>query len=122
MIGDIVGYCIISSNAKTHKSFIGDSCRVMEFSKYDGGALVMNREGNELAMVEKIDIVSQFECFQQGEIIMPVDIKDDFLKQMLYTYKIMNRKGGYHPILKQMVIAASLRCGKFNDNFLWTKQ
>ena len=127
MIGDITGYCMIKKDAKTVvaenvKAFLGDTCRVMEFSKPDGGALIMNRQGTELAMVEKEDIISSFECCQQNDILMPIELKDDFLGQMSYVNKVMTRKGGYNNLLKQMVIASSLHRGTFNDYILWAKQ
>jgi len=123
MIGDTVGYCVINKNAttciaKTPKSFLGDTCRVMEFAE-DGGALVLNRQGTELAMFDKCDIGAKFECCEKGDVIMDPKLKEDFLGQMMYMNKAMSRKGGYNYMVKQIVIASSLHKGEFNDKVLW---
>jgi hypothetical protein len=49
-------------------------------------------------------------------------MKDDFIAQAVYTMKVNERKGGYAPILREMVIAASLHRGEFCDSVLWAKQ
>ncbi len=124
---DVTGYAFIKKDAKTAKGvdpkklpdFLGQTVRVMEFAD-DGGALVISPKGDCLAMFEKEDIKTKFKCTVQGEIICPPDI--DPFEQIIYSAKAMSRKGGYGPIIKQMVIAASLHKGTFNDNFLWQKQ
>ena len=121
---DIVGYCTIDRNATTGvakniNSFLGKDLRVMEFAA-DGGVLVLNPEATELAMFDKKDVYRKFECTICGDVICPPRL--DMMGQMAYTYKVTTRKGGYNPLLKGMVIQASLMKGKFNDSFLFQKQ
>lgn len=119
-----VGYCTIKSDAKSGKAenlnkFLGKDLRVMEFDQW-GGVLVISSDATELAMFDKEDVVRKFECTLMGDYIMPPKI--DMLEQMIYMTRLNTRKGGYAPILKQMVIQASLMKGEFNDNFLFQKE
>ena len=93
----------------------------MEFAD-DGGAMVYAPDGTEIAMVEACDITYKFKCIVIGDYVLPESLKDDMMAQTLYIAKIENRKGGYAPILKEMIIAASLHRGYFTDNVLWAKQ
>jgi hypothetical protein len=125
MVGDIVGYCLIKKDTKTLvsaepvKSFTEHPCRVLEFA-IDGGAMILNPQATGIAMVEKEDIISKFECGSQGDFIFPPKLT--LFEQMAYVTRLMQRKGGYNDTLRKMVIGASLHSGKFNDNFLWQKQ
>lgn len=125
MVGDIVGYCLIKKDAKSFisiaklETFTKQACRVMEFG-VDGCAMIINPEASAIATVDKEDIIAKFECSVHADFICPPNL--DFTEQMMYTTKLMTRKGGYAPILRDMVIAASLHSGKFNDNFLWQNQ
>jgi len=121
---DPVGYCKINKDAKTGHgvnlvNFIGQVVRVMEFAA-DGGVLVVDNEGSSLAMFDKCDVNCSFRCSFQGEYILPPDL--DIFNQMAYIAKVQNRKGGWAPILKQMIIIHSLSKGTFTDTVLWQKQ
>lgn len=121
---DVVGYCTIKNDATSGVAqnldkFLGKDLRVMEFDQW-GGVLVISSDATELAMFDKQDVIRKFECTIMGEYIMPPKL--DMIGQMAYTMRLNTRKGGYAPILKQMVIQASLMKGQFNDNFLFQKE
>lgn len=122
---NIVGFCDIKNQATTcisaidHKEFIGKTCSVIEFAS-DGGVLVLNQKGTGLAMFDKEDVYRSFKCTYISHVVMPPDLNE--LDQAIYMHKVMSRKGGYSPILANMVIQASLMKGEFTDNFLWQKQ
>ena len=120
-----VGYCLIKKEAKTGKgmniqSFLGQRVRVMEFSKHDGSVLVLNSEANAMCMFDKEDVLEKFECTFFGEYILPANL--NFTEQIIYVTKLTTRKGGWHLILKQMIILNSLRKGKYNDDFIFQKE
>jgi hypothetical protein len=122
---DVVGYCIINRNAKTGmgmeiESFLNNEpVRVIEFAT-DGGVLVINRSATGIATFDKEDIVASFKCTVCNDVICPPNY--DILKQMEYATVATMRKGGYGPIVKRMVIAASLHRREFCDSILWAKQ
>lgn len=121
---DTVGYATIKKDATTGRgdkldTFIGKDCRVLEFAS-DGGILALNREGTAIATFEKQDVCRKFECSVFGDFICPP--KMDAVAQMAYMTKVMSRKGGYAPILREMVIQASLAKGVFTDGFLFQKE
>jgi len=124
MIGDIVGYCEIRKGAQGTSAiplekFYGGRVRVIEFG-LDGSVLVIDKEGTGIGMFEKEDVVRKFECTTMGEYIMPPGLNE--MERMVYMNRVMTRKGGWAPILKEMVIQASLSKGVFNDSMLWAKQ
>jgi len=55
-----------------------------------------------------------------GEYLCPPDL--NFFDRTLYINKLTSRKGGYSPLLKNMLIEMGLRSGKFDDSFLWQNQ
>lgn len=123
---DPVGYALISSNPETlvspgaKESFANKICRVMEFNP-EGDALIINQSGDALGTIDKIDIVRSFKCGFYGDLyITPPGMK--FTEQVIYVTKVDQRKGGYAPILRQMVIMSSLHRGEFCDSVLWSKQ
>lgn len=122
---DVVGYAEIKRDAKTGKSaipldnFIGKVCRVMEFTP-EGDVLVVNSEATGLASFDACDVYRKFECKVLGEILTPPEMNT--VEQMVYATKVQTRKGGYNPLLKQMVIQASLMKGKFNDHLLFAME
>lgn len=124
-MNNVVGYCFIRPNATTCKGaknpelFFNKMLRVMEFDPF-GGVLVINNQSTELGMFDKEDISSSFKCEVFNEVILPPNLS--FEEKAIYYSKTISRKGGYNDILKNMVIANSLRSNKFNDNFLWQKQ
>ncbi len=122
---DIVGFARIKKDATTCRGakhpedFIGKDLRVMEFAQ-DGGVLVLNPQADAFAMFDKEDILTSFKCGVAGYIITPPDLYT--LDQMVYATKCTSRKGGYSPLLANMVISASLHKGTFTDSFLWQNQ
>jgi hypothetical protein len=118
MVGDIVGYCLIKSDATTcagarkPEEFIGKILRVMEFNP-EGDVLVVNQQGTALAMFDACDVKQKFECDFVGDYIIPPNL--NYIEKTVYASKWMNRQGGYNNIIKQMVIAISLAKGKYSD-------
>jgi hypothetical protein len=125
MLGDIQGYAIIRKNSTSGVSvapmedFETKPCRVMEFA-VDGGAMLINMQGTAIGIFDKCDIERQFKCENVGDILCEPGLSD--IEKLLYCSKVHNRKGGYAPILKHMVIASSLQKGEFYDYVLWAKQ
>lgn len=100
--------------------FEGKICLVMEFAR-DGGVLALNPKGTALGMFDKEDIFRSFKCtFVNSEIICAPGL--NMVDQILYSTKVLNRNGGYSPLLKNLVIAGSLIKGEFDDSILWMKK
>lgn len=119
---EVQGYAIIKSGADITtagdvKDFINRPLRVMEWA-VDGGALVLNSQGDALAMVEESDIVKSFKCSESGLYVCPPGL--NFLGRTQYSIKCMDRKGGYDAILRALVVTRSLMKGEFDDSFLWS--
>ena len=133
MLGDIVGYCIITKNSKSWISpapiadYEGKPIRVLEFG-HDGCVMVLHNKGTAIATFNKEDILSKFECstFRVGDVdvICKKSDKDGFfdMEKQTYVQRCLHRKGGYNSLLSNMVIAASLHKGEFCDDFLWQMQ
>lgn len=125
-MNQIVGYAAIKEDANTivsvdSNSFKAQTVRVLEFCRFDDSILCVNREATALATIEGEDILSSFKCTEiSNDMIGPPDM--DTIESFMYLTKCYNRKGGYEPLLKQMVIGASIHSGEFNDKFLWSKQ
>lgn len=124
MIGDVVGYVSTSDtttvvSAAPNSDFQNKVLRVMEFG-VDESPLVINNQSTALAIIENKDVVSKFKCSEFMGIVCPPEL--DILGKMSYVTRVMSRKGGYAPILKDMVIAASIHKGKFDDSILWLNQ
>ena len=118
---DTVGFCTIKSDAKSGvspdvKSFLGKDCRVMEFAS-DDGVLVINNEATAIGMFDKEDVLRKFECSVVGDVIVPPGLS--LVDQIMYVGKVTTRKGGYVPLLRNMVIEASLMKGVLTDGFLF---
>ena len=122
---EVCGYATIAKDAKTAngtknpEKYFGQDCRVMEFTP-EGDVLVVAPDGKEMAMFDACDVKRKFECSVEGEYICPPN--SNMLQRIDYIARIHLRKGGWAPILKQMLIQASLHKGNFNDTFLWQKQ
>lgn len=121
-MNEVVGYATIKKDATTGvsidlPSFLGQDVRVLEFSKHDGSVLVVNREATALGTFEKEDVYRSFECSVIGDVICPPGL--NFIEQIAYQVKVHSRKGGYVPLLKGMVIQASLMKGRLYDDFLF---
>lgn len=127
---DFAGFAMIKKDAKTYAGsklplsvFTDFPVRVMEFAD-DGGAMVVNAEGNAAAMFDKEDIVKSFRCgFTPGigaTVLTPPNM--DMLGKMAYSMKVTSRKGGYNNLLLNMVILASIHKGELDDRMLFSKQ
>ena len=120
-----VGFALIKKNPTTvigtdHiQKFDSAVVQVMEFDRW-GGILAISPDGSCLAMIDKEDIKSSFQCKIIGNFICPPNL--GFFEEQMYCAKCLARKGGYNDLLRKMVIGASLHKGKFNDNFLWQLQ
>lgn len=123
---EVVGYCQLKKNAVPCMSavpaerFLNDRVRVLEFSKVDGSVLVVDRGATGLASFNKEDIEYSFECSLVGDVILPPGLTE-IEKIVGAGYRTM-RKGGYPPVVREMVIMNSLRKGKFDDDFLFQKE
>lgn len=123
---DIVGYALIKKDAKTGISTVPISqftvgpVRVVEFSKHHEGIMCVNPNGDAIGTFDKFDIQTSFRCAADERYVYPPDLNE--MEKMAYMMKCMERKGGYPPLLREMVIHASLAKGKFTDAFLWQKQ
>lgn len=120
---DIVGYAQLSAYARGNgvrephqEQFKRAIVPVLEFAE-NGDVLVLAPNGSCIGDFYKADVRSSFRCHMQGEVLCPPDL--DMLGRMSYMAMCLQRKGGYGPIVRQMVIAASLSRGKFTDGFLW---
>ncbi len=113
---------MIASDPKSGRSpisideFKNKVCPVMEFGA-DGCVLALDPQGRALATFDKEDVKRSFRCLRVGEFVCPPGL--NVMEQMHYSFRCRTRKGGYSPILANMVIAASLAKGEFCDSFLW---
>lgn len=120
---DIKGYCTIKESAEGR--YVADVkkwkealyCRVMDYN-IDGDVLALLPDGKTMGMFNKNEVESFFPCVVFGNVLCPPDA--DFAVQMVYYHKVISRKGGYNDLLKRMVILASLRKGKLDDEFLFS--
>jgi len=123
---ELVGYCEIKKDASTGMGnsapiddFLGKTLRVMEFDS-EGGVLVMNSAATSLCMFDACDVRRSFKCSAVGEHLTPPGL--NMIEQTIYIAKLMNRKGGFNQLLKNMLIQASLMKGTFSDSFLFSME
>lgn len=122
---NICGFAIIKKEATTcagakhPEQFLGNICAIID-KGCDDSVMVLNPEGSALAMFEKEDVHTSFACKVVNGVVCPPGL--GFIDETIYQMKCINRKGGYGPIVKNMVIAASLHKGTFTDSLLWAKQ
>lgn len=122
---DIVGYAVIKDPSPSlisvdNKSFYSSMyVRVLEFNE-EGSALILNQDGSAIGTIDKEDIKTSFRCYSDDTYIYPPELNS--VERMLHSMKVITRKGGYSPILKQMIILQSLHKGEFTDSVLWSKQ
>lgn len=120
------GYAIIKPNPTTGVSpisidcFSGQTVRVIDFAVEDCGVWCVDNEGTGLASFDMEDVSRYFKCEEYSEVIVPPGLS--FIEKAAYHIKVINRKGGFNPMIKQMVIMASLHSGEFNDSLLWARQ
>lgn len=65
------------------------------------------------------DVEMWFECIKFGDVLLPPEVEDNYLKLISESSKRLSRKGGYNQIVRRMVVAYSLQKGKFYDDFLF---
>ncbi|MPM12596.1 hypothetical protein SDC9_58950 [bioreactor metagenome] len=116
---DTIGFCTISTAPEGKyvadpDFWKGKTCRVVDIT-IAGDVLV--KLDNKIGAFEAKDVVSIFRCQMFADVICSPEIS--FSDQMLYYKKIMNRKGGYNSLLRDMIISVSLRNGKFTDDFVF---
>lgn len=128
MIGDIKGYCILKST-NTIMGYAGDPeelikgvpfLRIIDIAVDNSGFMVLNPQGNALAVVDMPDIDRYFLCDEMAGVLIPPDL--NFGQQLIEAHRRSSRKGGYNEIIRRMVIVASLHAGKFCDDFLFELQ
>lgn len=125
-MGDVNGYAMIASKIKGPspvplEEFQNKICRVLDWATDDeGGALIINAQSTGIVMVEPEEVLYSFKCGQSGDVVTPPDL--DGMASMMYVGRALSRKGGYSPMVRQLVIAASLHRGEFCDSLLWSKQ
>lgn len=120
------GYCLIKNNPTTLnpkpkdiQQFVNVPLRIID-AGVDNSYLVVNPKGDEVVMVDSQDVVRVFTCNFIGDVPIPQEM--DYIQGLLYYQKLQSRKGGFNEILRRMLIASSLRSGKFNDTFLFQNQ
>lgn len=122
---DIVGFCMLKTEVdkdpvmKAPNGWANKPIRVLEFDAW-GGVLALDNSATAMGMFDKEMIIHSFKCTIVGDMICPPDL--DHIEQLMYTGRVMTRKGGYDPILKHLIIGASLHSNKFNDKLLWHNQ
>lgn len=137
MIGELKGYCLLESldnvfigydkdlNPDTYediKKRVSESpMRIMDIGVDNSGFLCLEPLARCLVDVRSMDSVrSHFFCESHGDVLLPPGL--DMIHKMTEFAKRMTRKGGYGDIVRKMVIFNSLRVGKFDDEFLFSKE
>lgn len=136
-IGTIKGFCQLKSldyvfigydkssdpegYAKIEKSILdAPFLRIIDIAVDRSSFLVLPPEGNALIDIRDMNSVrSWFECTDLGVVLLPPGL--DAAKQFLEAGIRLSRKGGYNPVIRNMVIINSLRKGEFDDRFLFAK-
>lgn len=137
MIGGIKGYCILKSldnviigynknlDPKGYKEIEEDLMnvpflRVVDVAVDKSGLLVLAPKGNAICDVRDMNSVKvwvEMEVF--NGVVLPPGLTTE--QKVIESTKRLTRKGGYNKIIRQMVVAASLHKGEFNDDFLFYK-
>ena len=144
MVGDIKGYCILNKDADLNFAMNDESgnifdsrseeekkenlkdiwlskpLRCLEINEKTNSILALSSDATKMGMFDMKNVASYFHCDVLNGVVLPPDL--DFLAQGAYYFQVQQRKGGYGRIVANMVIAASLHKGEFQDSFLWEKQ
>lgn len=137
MVGDLKGYCLLKSLDDVFIAYDKDSnpevyedikkrvsespLRIMDIGVNNSGFLCIEPLARCLVDIRSMDSVSShFFCESQGDVLLPPGL--DIIKKSAEFIKRMSRKGGYGDIVRKMVIFNSLRVGKFDDEFLFSKE
>jgi len=123
MLGDTAGFVILKSDADC-KHAMGDP---KEWTKGIKLALEINNDtdsvllidGANMSMFDFKDVDRKFECYRQGDVLMPLGLNE--IEKMVYFGTVMSRNGGYNNMTMRMVMAQSLHSQEFSDSVLWMK-
>lgn len=121
----IKGYALIKKSQTTGRSanpieeFVGIPVRIQDINQ-QGDVLVMNPKATAIASLDACDVYRHFVCEDNGGVLIPKGL--DPIAKMAAMTKRYTRKGGYPAILRRMIVANSLRLGKFSDDFIFEKQ
>jgi hypothetical protein len=122
---DIKGYVLLKSNAVTIQgvqtapleNFRNKICNIFDIAVDEKSLMVLSSCGTGLGDFSIEQVQSWFKCGSYGDVLLPPNLKEH--EKFLYYSKALSRKGGYGPLIKRMVIAASLHKGEFHDSLLW---
>jgi hypothetical protein len=120
VVGDIVGFCTLvkspSNKFVDNVAKFSGFLRVLERNP-EGDVLVLAKDGSELGMFKKTDLLSYFGCSFLNNVVCPPEL--GFLEATSFAVTRLQRKGGYNDLVRDMVIAYSLMKGSFDDDFLF---
>ena len=116
------GFVHLSTTAQVEtpgqqEDYQGQILQVMDWAVDGSGALVLDRKGISLGMVENEHILRSFKCDRKGDVLLPPNLSS--VDQINYFAKVMMRKGGYSKDVMNITIAASLAVGELHDNHLF---
>lgn len=100
--------------------WIGKPIRCLEINHSSKSILALSQDATKMAMFDMSDASTFFECIEEGGILCPPNMGT--LERIPYMSKVINRVGGYNPIVRSLVIGSSLHKGEFTDDVLWQKQ
>ena len=122
----IKGFCILK-NFATVRGYRGNLAEllntplvIMDVAVDKSGFLILNKQHTAMADVQMSDVDRYFLCEIVCGVVLPPNLTQE--QKAAGVAKRISRKGGYNHIVKNMVIAASLTKGEFNDDFLFELQ
>ena len=121
MIGDTAGFVILKSNANC-KFAVGKAedwtngiKLAVEINHRSKSVLLI--QNAEMGMFDFEDVDRMFECYRQGDVLMPLGLNE--IEKLVYFSTVMSRNGGYNNMTMRMVMASSLHRQEFCDSVLW---
>jgi hypothetical protein len=123
MLGDTVGFVMLKSTANCKhaagepKEWIRGIKTAMEINNTTKSVLLI--DGVDMGMFDFEDVERKFECYRQGDVLMPKGLNE--MGKMAYFGYVMSRNGGYNNMAMNLVIASSLHRQEFCDSVLWQK-
>lgn len=122
-----LSHCIIGMDRDLDPELYNQICKrimdapylaIMDIGINNSGLLLIEPKGACIVDCQDMkDIRAWFQCDELGDILLPPGLSET---QQLVEFSIRHdRPGGYNPIIRSLVIAASLQSGKFNDKFLF---
>ncbi|MBR1525175.1 MAG: hypothetical protein IJ640_00745 [Prevotella sp.] len=122
----IKGFCILK-NYETVRGYRGNLAEllntplvIMDVAVDNSGFLILNKQHTAMADVQMSDVDKYFLCEIVCGVVLPPNLTQE--QKAAGVAKRVSRKGGYNHIVKNIVIAASLATGVFNDDFLFELQ